>query len=206
MRHLMMSAMMVAVTPAMAASNEINFDLGFVGNEDAAYGLFSESDTMFGLGVSGGVVLWDLNDVLGVHLVGGWNRTWQGATIHSATGSLQTGLWTDEFSLGPKISVTLWGWFTPYLTVQGSVMHGLVSLEDLGAAKDSPTSFTRGAVIGGFRSMAGVDFVIPHDRGPVAVGIYSEIGYGGYAPMSWEDFGSMQPGGFAFRSGVGLRF
>ena len=121
-------------SPVQAATHEVNFDLGVLFNHDETYELFDHDQVMFGLGVSAGVVVWDLDDLLGVHLVGGWSRTWQGATVVVSDGgadelSFETGLVTDEFNLGPKVSISLWDFFSPYVTVQGALLHGQIHID-----------------------------------------------------------------------------
>ena len=196
---------------AFAARHEVNFDLGLVTTNDETYDLFGDNNNLFGLGVTAGVVVWDLGDLIGVHIMGGWNRTWQGADVvvlneDFTESGFQTSLFTDEFNLGPKVSLTLWDFLTPYLTVQGAVVHAAMRLDGDVIRDENADVFKRTAVTGGVRSMVGLEFLIPHDRSPVALGIYSEAGYGWYGKLHWQDFGDMQTRGFAFRSGVGLRF
>jgi hypothetical protein len=212
MRPLIMLGGLLLASNALAASNEVNFDLGLVTIDDPTYDLFGDHNNLFGLGVTAGVVVWDLGDLLGVHLMGGWNRTWQSATVYGpyaedfSQSSFDTSLFTDEFNLGPKVSVTLWDFLTPYLTVQGAFVLGQIKLDGDGIRDENADTFKRSAVTGGVRSMAGLELLIPHDRAPVSVGVYTEFGYAWYGKLKWKDFGDMQTRGFAFRSGIGLRF
>ncbi len=54
-------------------------------------------------------------------------------------------------------------------------------------------------------ALAGAEVRMPAGA-PVQLALHTELGYGLIAPIDLGSFGSMRPGGFAARGGLGLRF
>ncbi len=211
MRALTLFAALLMAAPAEATPrHEIGFELGLTPNVDDDFRLFSDGALMRSLGIRGGVAVWSLGEVIGLKVVGSWHRSWHGSTLflgEDGDASLQSAFFADEFSLGPKVDVDFWHILYPYATVQGTLVSGLVKLDDDPLVDDNAGQVKGGALTGGVRVAGGIEVLVPHGRGPVAAALYTEVGYAFTGPMNFGELGDMEPGGgFALRTGVGLRF
>lgn len=210
----MFSLLFALAQPALAASHEISFELGWITTEDPAWGYFSSSGAIGSYGIRGGFEVHP-----NVTIIGGWQHSQTGASVEISSwgdddyddedeyydGAFQTAMYSDQITLGSKADVKLFKWLHPYVTAQLAGMRGLVRMDDDSGDDENLTQVEKAGVTGGVIGAAGLDFLI-RVKGDVYIAPYFELGYGWYAPMVIEDLGSVQFSGFAGRAGVGVRF
>jgi hypothetical protein len=199
---------------AHAATNEVSFDLGWVGASDPAWDFFSDADTLPSYGVRLGYAVHP-----NVAVIAGWQHAVNGASVGLPglagssdyeyddydDGHVTAAMYSDQILLGAKGDVKIWSWLHPYATVQAVGMRGLVRMDDDPGDDENLTQVQVAGVTGGVEGALGLDFLIPV-KGRWKIGLYTELGYGWLAPMRLEDLGSVQFAGFAGRAGVGVRF
>lgn len=189
---------------ALAFDAELSAELGTLHNGDPAYDLFSDANTMGSVGVRAGV------GVLGerVSVTAGWHRVRRGQLVGIADSreSFIAAFYGDQFTLGPKAGVLIQDIFYPYGTLQAVAFRGLMRLDDDTGVRTNPGQLQAGALSFGGLLMAGAELRAPQGSGPVTAAVHLEMGYGLLTRATYAEFGTMQPGGFVLRSGVGLRF
>jgi len=57
----------------------------------------------------------------------------------------------------------------------------------------------------GVLTMGGVEFRSPAKENKIAFSFHVEAGYGWFQTATFGDLGTMQPGGYALKTGIGLR-
>ncbi|MDP2304854.1 MAG: hypothetical protein Q8P18_02375 [Pseudomonadota bacterium] len=212
MLSTMISLLVTLASPAAASSNELSFEVGWIGANDPAWDLFSSGDSLASVGLRGGFAVHP-----NVAIIAGWQHATNGATVYfngageedddyyDESGSFRAALYTDQITVGSKADVKVFKWLHPYVTAQVVGMRGLARLDDDSNDDENLTQVQRAGLTGGFLAGGGLDFII-RVRGQVAIAPYVELGYGWLAPMVLPDLGSVQFSGFAGRTGVGVRF
>jgi len=208
----MLSLLFALAAPALAASNELSFEVGWFGATDPAFDTFANGNSLGSLGLRAGYAVHP-----NVAIIAGWQHATNGATIgvpdtddtdteyYGAGSSFQTALYTDQISVGSKADVKVFKWLHPYVTAQLVGMRGLARLDDDSNDDENLTQVQRAGLTGGFLAAGGLDFLI-RVRGNVYIAPYVELGYGWMAPLALKDLGTVQFSGFSGRSGVGVRF
>lgn len=195
---------LLVAAPAHAdgIDGEISLELGTLRNSDQAFDLFSENNAMPSRGVRLGL---GLSDELTI--VAGWHRVSRGATLYLGEGSeIRSAFFADEFTLGPKLGKLLGDVAFPYVTTQAMAFRGVMKLDDDPSTRHNPGQLQESAITPGVLGLGGIEFRSPTETSDLAVAFFLEMGYGWVARGAYGDFGTMKPGGFALRSGVGLRF
>jgi hypothetical protein len=201
----------VVGTPALAAENEINLELGTQGSNDEAWDVFSDrlSLPLFGLRVGVG---------LGDHLslLAAYHRGSQGADVYAEDfedGGDEPGegfiaaYYGSSLAVGPKVSARLGGgWLNPYATAQIVGMMGTARIdEDPIDDGDATQQEVRGYTGAGLAAV-GVELRAPFNDRSWTPATYAEVGYGHSLEMNLDDLGSMNFRGVHFRWGLGVRF
>jgi len=202
MRPLVLSLGLLLAAPAVAADldGEISVGLGLFSNHDPAFDLFSRHDAMASPGVRVGYAL---NDH--VSFVLGWHHVRRGNRVLVPDGDFQAVFTGDAVTLGPKVGTPLTDWLFPYVTAQAVAFRGVIQLDDDPMRPGNPGQLVESALTPGVIGLGGLELRVPvgHD---LAGAVHVEAGYEWLARGSYGDFGTLRPGGFTLRSGVGLRF
>jgi hypothetical protein len=191
---------------------ELSAELGALNNSDPTWDLFSSGNAMPSYGVKAGYRLSER-----VAAVGSWNLVRHGAFV-TVVGSDTDGDFSDdadsfvaaltghELTLGAKADLSLGDVdvLLPYVSTQGLVLIADMRFDDEPDDRDNPGQVVASAMTGGFLATAGAEIRWP-PQSPVAVAWYLEGGYGWLARASFGEVGTMKPGGFAIRSGLGIR-
>jgi len=199
MRTLIALAALVSA-PASAADLgwQLSGELGNLRNADPSYDLFSKSNVMPSRGIRFGVTL---ADTLTVET--GWHRVRRG--LYSEEIDLQTAFFADEFMLGPKISHGFADVFYPYAAAHGVLMRGTMKFDDDTSTKRNAGQVVQRGLGLGVLTMGGVEFRSPTGADKLGVSVHIEAGYGWFQSADFGDIGTMKPGGFAMKGGVGIR-
>ncbi|MFZ5477843.1 MAG: hypothetical protein ACOZNI_13800 [Myxococcota bacterium] len=201
---------------ALAADDEISVELGWIGAHDRAWDVFSRGDSYGTVGLRVGKEVHDR-----VAIVAGWQHGTVGADVESdddgddydydtgdtglSSGSFRAAFYGNQLTLGAKADVELLPWLHPYATVQGVGVVAVVRFDDDLDDDENATQVQRTGFSGGLLAAGGVDFPI-RVKGDVAIAPYLELGYGFVAPIRFDELGEVGFGGFAGRTGVGVRF
>lgn len=204
----MISLLLATSLPAVASSNELSFEIGWIGANDPAWDLYSSGDTLTSLGLRAGYAIHP-----NVAIIAGWQHAVHGSTVYASSAdsdgysetAFRAAMYTDQITVGSKADVKVFKWLHPYVTAQIVGMRGLTRLDDDASDDENLSQVQRAGLTGGFVASGGLDFIIKV-RGKVAIAPYVEFGYGWLAPMVLKDLGSIQFSGFAGRTGVGVRF
>ncbi len=191
---------------------EVSLELGGLYNGDDAYTLFDSTRMMPSRGVRLG---YRVHDRLVV--VGGWHRVRRGAEVTLGTDDTDADFdnerrvfvaayFADEFTVGPRIDVAISDILYPYALGQVMVMRGVMKLDDQPNIDTHSGQIRESGISPGLLGVAGVEVRLPDVSAPVRIALHIEAGYGWLGRASYGDFGRMKPGGFAIRSGLGLRF
>ena len=116
-----------------------------------------------------------------------------------------TGFWGNLVGLGVRGGVDLWGWLSPYGTVELRGMRVTARFDDDPSQDDNPNQITLHGASVGFAAAAGLSLRIPSTRG-FTVSHYTEFGYEAMTPLSLGTAGDIAFRGLHIRSGLGVRF
>jgi hypothetical protein len=199
---------------AYAAEDQLAIELGSTGTPDPAFEVFSNSGAMFTWGLRYGLGMGD-----NTALVFDWQHAVQGGitAVYDAEGydfesydydlELWSSFTSDQLAVGPKLDVELADGFLPYVTVQAVGMRGRVRFDEDIESVDNENEIKRAALTGGVAALAGLELVLAHDDDDwVKPSAHLEMGYSHFAPLRFEDWGSLAFRGFALRAGVGVHF
>lgn len=188
-------------------------ELGSLGNDDPAYDLFSEGDSMGSAGVALGFTL-----VNHLSLVGSWHHFRHGATVvvggtdsstdadfESNSQEFRSAWIANEGTLGLRVDASVRDVLFPYVTARGTLLGARMRLDDDPTVNDNPGQVQAGGLTQGVMGTAGFELRIPPNS-DIQVAWTLEFGHSWLARADFGAFGSMQPGGFVARSGLGLRF
>ncbi|MFT4625953.1 MAG: hypothetical protein ACI8PZ_004624 [Myxococcota bacterium] len=193
---------LLSTTAFAGVGGEISAELGQLHNGDPTYDLFSNRDGMPSRGLRVGIAPVERFTVLA-----GWHRVRRGADLDLPGGSLNAAFFADEFTLGPKVDLNIGDIFYPYATVQGVLFRGVMKLDDDPDRDDNAGQIRAAALSGGALFMGGLELRNPSsDMLPLQFAVHVEAGYGLISRGNYDTLGSMQPGGFVLRTGVGVRF
>ena len=205
-RALILTAAMAAFLPnaALAASHEIAIEVGNLHNGDRTYDRFSYEDTMPSYGLAAGFAFHDR-----LALIGGWHHIRRGADLTFGGEFLaRQALFANDLSLGVKGDVPWGDYVATYVSLNAVGMHATVKVDDDPNDEQSPGQVQASGLAVGARAAGGVQVRIPKDRwfAPVTAAFHIEAGYELLSRLQFGDMGSMKPGGFALRTGVGIQF
>ncbi len=188
---------------ALAAPPELSLDLelGQLHNGDESFDLFSERDGMPSRGVQAGV---RVATPVVVQVSG--HRVSRGLDLSVAEGlSIATAYFANEWTAGVRVDHTFADIFQPYAAVHGLLLQGAMKLDDEPEDDDNPNQLVARAVHPGALLTGGFEIRGPQQDRKWTAGFLVEAGYGLVARADYGDFGSMKPGGFVLRTGIGLR-
>jgi hypothetical protein len=190
---------------ALAADREISLELGTTGHaaEDNWF-LFSGQDTLPGFGARLG---WPVHERVAV--IAGWQHGARGTTVSpgdDGAGEFAAAYYADAWSAGAKADWGICRWFRPYATVQAVGQRATVRLDDDTGEDDNPNQIQRSDFAVGGLAAGGLDFRVPFAQDRFAVASYLELGYQLLTPSDFDELGSLQNRGLAFRWGLGFRF
>lgn len=198
------------LSTALAASNEINVEAGWLGSPTDAWETFSDA----GVYGSGGLRIgYALHPNLAV--IAGWQHGETGMSVvsYDATNdyydeefAFQTGFTGNQVTLGVKADTRITAWLRPYVTVQGDLLLATARFDDDPSQDDNPGQIAVHGFTGGVLATGGLDFPIELGHSGVAVAPYAEFGYGWLAPMQLGTMGEVAMRGFTGRTGIGFRF
>lgn len=200
---LMLAACTLAL-PALAADHEVSVELGTLANRDPDFDLYSQSNVMPSRGLRAAFAFHER-----VAVVAGWHRVRRGAELYDENSESYVGraaFFADELTLGIKADVELVPAILPYVSVQGMLVRGLSRFDDDPEDEESPGQVQFSALAPGLLPMGGVELRIPKGDAPFTLAWHIEAGYGLVGNMDFDALGDVRPGGFALRSGVGVRF
>ncbi len=214
---------MLFASPALA--NEVpEFDKrfaldGFVATtavHDAAWDLFSENDAMPAYGARLG---WRPAERLA--LSASWAAVRRGAELGSG-GSGYTYTYTDtddggwlppsvaaatahQLGLGAKVDVSLGDVLLPSFGVNGVALPMTWRFDGDPDRADDATQVRARGVAAGLEVLGGAELrVPPHEIAAIAA--WLELGGAVYSRAGFGELGTLRPGGFVARGGLGLRF
>lgn len=212
---------LLSTSGALAADHEVSFEVSSLVNNSDSYNVFSGGrQGMTALGVRGG---WAFHDRLA--LIGGFQHHRRGSEVYlqESEASMVAAYFATTYSVGIKADIEPVRWLQLYTTAQASLYQGLMKWDNEPDSRTNLGQLQSSGISGGGVFAGGVEFRIPKGlKLPVGFGFYTEMGYGIIArhsynnpkdpnapDMTWEDgqsIGTMQPGGFTIRSGIGVRF
>ncbi|MBX2803154.1 MAG: hypothetical protein KTR31_36070 [Myxococcales bacterium] len=191
---------------------QVSVEVGTLGNRDAAYDLFADGNQMPSRGVRVGYRVLERLEVFA-----GWHHLGRGSVVQldsptdteadfATTRSEFVAAFTaEEFTLGPRVDISIEDRFYPYASAALLVVRGLARLDDAPNSSANIGQIRAAGVGAGLLAMGGAEIRIPVvDDWHVA--LHAELGYGWVSPIGLGDLGQMQPGGVAGRGGVGIRF
>lgn len=208
MRALTTLVALLLATPALAADHEVAVELGTLANSDTDYDVYTSMNAMPSWGLRGAFAFHDR-----LAVTAGWHRVRRGSDLYAPnsggfndTAIGRAAFTANELTLGLRADVQLSRVILPYVNVQGLALQGTSRFDDDPADEDSPGQVKTTALAFGFMPMGGVELRIPKDDAPFTVGWHIEAGYGWVSALDFEELGDMKPGGFALRSGMGVKF
>jgi len=198
---------LLSLLTASATEVELLAEAGMLANRDPAYEIFGYNRSMPSVGLATAIRP-SADRHVPVALVASWHHSTQGAQVYAPTArGFAAGFSTDSFALGPRLDVDIGEVFSPYITAQGMVVRGLARFDDEPNRNDNPGQTRYGGVAPGLLSLGGVEFSTPDIPGFSAEFVWRiELGYGLVGRIDLGDAGSMKPGGFVARTGMGVRF
>lgn len=201
----------LALSPAHAASNELNFELGSFGAHDPNWELFSSDERVSTWGFRGGLAVNGFTTVLL-----GWQHSADGGTNGDAysyddaeAGTSYTwglAMTTNQIAAGPKFDLEVFPWLRPYATVQAIAWLSTVRMDDDTSDEENINEIARTGIAPGGIAALGVDLIPMRADRKVRPATYLEAGYGLAAPVKVGDLGKIQFDGFYLHWGVGARF
>ncbi len=199
------------LSSALAATNEVDLEVGWLGSSDASFNRVSDTDLLPSYGLRVGLKVHER-----VAVVAGWQHSQTGARISSGddsyyydgggNSSFTAAYFGEMLSVGAKADVRVNDYFYPYLTAQGALVVGTVRLDDDSGADDNLGQRKQGGTTGGGLLAIGAEVPVALGSSGIALAPYLEVGYGLLAPMALEDLGALKLGGFTGRAGFGVRF
>jgi len=219
-RTLALAATLFVASTASAADHEVSVEWGTLFNGDPAFDAFSAGDWMPSRGVRAGVAVHDR-----VAVVAGFHRARRGASMYTPDGEwvADSAHFANEWTLGAKADLEITEFLLPYVAPQFLLYQGQMRFDDDRTDRDNAGQVRLNALAPGALFVGGVEVRIPKDEAPFTLALHIEAGYGLVArhtydhgvqigpdgPEPWENDGTvatMRPGGFVFRTGLGVRF
>jgi hypothetical protein len=203
MRLVLIHLALMFGLPAMAADHEASFELGNLHNGDDAYNVFSERAGMPSVGGRVGLALTER-----LAARAGWHHVAQGADVFigEEEAHLASAFTAEEVTLGVRADVSLGDFLLPYVAIDGLALLAKARLDDDPSDENSPGQVQERAFAPGALAMGGLEVRIPKENAPFTVAFQIEAGYALVGELDLGNLGTMKPGGFAIRSGLGLRF
>ncbi len=198
-------AALLFLSPALAADHEASIELGTLANRDTDFDVYSRNNIMPSWGLHGAYAFHERLSV-----VASWHRVRRGSDLYEMVGSSQpfgrAAFFADELTLGLHADLQLHSTLFPYVNLQGLVVRGVSRFDDDPSDEDSPGQISEAALAPGFMPTGGLEVRIPQGDAPFTIAWHLEAGYGWVGNLVFPKLGDMRPGGFALRSGVGVRF
>ncbi len=200
------------LSSALAATNEIDLEVGWLGSGDTTFNRVSDADLLPSYGLRAGLKVHDR-----VAIIAGWQHSQTGSDIRTngedsdyydggSSSSFRAAYFGDLVSVGAKADVRVNDYFYPYLTAQGAVQLGTVRLDDNADNDQNLGQVQQSGATGGFLAAIGAEVPVQLGTSGIALAPYLEVGYGWLAPMGLEELGALKLGGFTGRAGFGVRF
>lgn len=195
---------------ASAAEVEVNATAGAVHIGDPSFDIFGTNNALTSLGL-GAAVRPSGDRHVPVALVASWQRHQRGRRVRiteADSGGLtfNSAFTTDTFSIGPKIDLDVAEVWAPYVTVQAAAMRGLARFDDDPDDNKSPGQTRRAGIAPGLMVLGGTEFSSPDTASKLEFVCHMEAGYSRFGAIGLGDLGSVRPGGFVLRTGVGMRW
>jgi hypothetical protein len=198
------SLLFAVVSPAAMASEtfEASFEISTLQVADDNFDLFSSRGAIVTPGLRLGVAVHER-----VTLVAGWHHGRTGGELRGPSDEflLHTALFTHQYSLGVKATLPVDYVVVPYATLQGTLFHAVARFDDAPRVWDSPGQLTRVGLAPGGSLTGGAEINIPVDWAAKPK-LHIEAGYGLFSGANFEDIGSLRPGGYTIRAGMGASF
>ena len=215
----MISVLLTALlaSSAHAADHEVSVEWGVVASSDDTLDLFG-ANYLPTRGLRAG---------LAVHrnlaIVGGWHRGRRGVRFTTEDGqSGQMAYFADAFTLGAKADFELFSFLLPYVTTQAILWRGTMKFDDEPDDRTSPGQVRVSALAPGGLFAGGLELRIPKADAPFTLAWHVEAGYAlvarhayrggstvtddGRTSLGDDVIATAKPGGFALRTGLGVRF
>lgn len=202
------------LSSALAATNEVDLEVGWLGTGDTSFNRVSDSDLLPTYGLRVGLKVHDR-----IAVIGGWQHGQTGVTVSSGGdesyyyydgdgggSSFRSAFYGDLLTVGAKGDVRVNDYFYPYLTAQGAIQLGTVRIDDDPDNDQNLGQLKQSGATGGFVAAVGAEVPVQLGQSGIALAPYLELGYGWLAPMGLSSLGSLRMGGFTGRTGFGVRF
>lgn len=198
------------LNPAHAASDELNFELGQFGAQDASWDMFSDRTHVGSWGFRGGKSLGNFTTI-----VLSWQHSMDGGAVGEDydydEDSVSFSPWylaltTNQLAVGPKFDLEVFPWLHPYGTVQAMGWLGTVRMDEDIEDDENPNEIAKTGFAPGGIAALGLDLIPLRADRKVRPATYVEAGYGYALPMKVGDLGEVQFSGFYLHWGVGARF
>lgn len=221
-RTLMVSAAVLFATPTLAADNGVSVSIGTFENSDEQYQLFSTNYHMLQMGLQGSYAIHDRIAVIGSLRT---HRTGQEVYIgdeYMDDSALVAAYSANTLGVGLKADIQPLKFLQLFVASQALLYHATMRFDDDASSRTNAGQVQSSGFSGGVEATAGLELKIHPRKLPISFGWYNEFGLGVIANHSFkgakdvngtEDsfasdayLGDMAPGGFVFRSGLGVRF
>ena len=179
---------------------ELSFHAGSTTNRDPAWDLFDSGNSLPTFGVRLGYRVAPHVVVLGT-----WGAVRQGASVSVGQDSFVAAATANHVALGAKLDASLDDALLPSISVHGVALPTLWRLDDDPSVVDPIGQVRAMGVPLGVEVVAGAELRIPPNE-MWAIAGWFELGGAYYSRARFGDLGTMQPGGFVGRGGVGFRF
>jgi len=221
-RTFVVTAAVLATPPTLAADHGISLSAGTFQNSDEQYQLFSQGYHMVQIGLRGSYAIHER-----VSLIGSVNTHRRGKEVfpsddNSGQATFATAFSASTLGLGVKADIQPIKCLQVYVAGQALAYHATMRFDDDANSRTNAGQVQSSAFSGGLEATAGLELKVHPRKLPVSFGWYNEFGVGAIANHSFKgaksvnsaedsfasdaDLGDMAPGGFVFRSGLGVRF
>ncbi len=180
---------------------EVAIEVGSLHNGDSAYDVVSDEDIVTSVGLRGGIA------VAGpLHVVVGWHRASQGASVFAGETAFQSAYQANEWTGGLKGVWHLHDVIQPYVSAQALVLQGAFKFDGDASDDDNIDQLVERAVHPGGMATLGACATVPLPDWPAQPALWLEGGIAGVSRATYGNFGDMAAGGFIFRAGAGVQF
>ncbi len=169
---------------------------------DRAWRTFSDNEAMPAYGFRLG---W--RPVPRVSLDVGWGAVRRGASVDVGdfSGPSVAAATAHQVTLGGRVDASIADTLLPSLAVNGVVLPMSWRFDSAPDVKDDPTQVRVSGLPLGVELLAGAELRIPPQE-LVALAGWLQLGGAVYTRATFGDVGTLRPGGFVARGGIGLRF
>lgn len=199
-----MFALLLLAHTVQAAGNEVSVSLSTLSTPYDHWDYLSGRDGLRGWGLRGGYGLGDHTTI-----VLGWQHGADGGDLYAGSDEeqdLRMALYTNRFSLGPKLDIQPLTWLHPYATAQATVLWGALKMDDDLQDDENPNQIRENGLAPGGLAALGLDFIPARVDRTVRPAMSLELGYALTVPLELGDLGEIPFRGFYVDWGVGVRF